>query len=181
MHSAAVFCGSQLGNNPLYEVHARQLGALLAKKGIRLIYGGGKAGLMGAVADAALELGGKVTGIIPSFLNSRERKHDHLTETLVTETMHERKKLLFEKCDAAIIIPGGFGTMDELFELLTWNQLQLHHKRVFVLNSGGYYDTLQAHLNHIYHAGFLYSNPADEIFFVQTPEELENHLGNIEQ
>ena len=180
MLAAAVFCGSQTGNNPLYEQHARQLGALLAQKGIRLIYGGGKAGLMGAVADAALEAGGTVTGIIPGFLNSRERKHDHLSETLVTESMHERKKLLFERCDAAIIIPGGFGTMDELFELLTWNQLQLHHKKVFVLNTAGYYDTLHAHLNHMYHCGFLYSNPSDEIFFIQRPDELLQYLGNNE-
>jgi uncharacterized protein (TIGR00730 family) len=155
------------------------LGTLLAQKGIRLIYGGGKAGLMGAVADAALEAGGEVIGIIPHFLNSLERKHDALTETLVTETMHERKKLLFEKCDAAIIIPGGFGTMDELFELVTWNQLQLHHKKVFVLNTAGFYDTLRNHFNTMYSAGFLYSNPMDEIFFVQTPEELASFLTKV--
>jgi uncharacterized protein (TIGR00730 family) len=176
MRSVAVFCGSQQGHNPLYIQHAKELGALLAQKGIRLIYGGGKAGLMGAVADAALEAGGEVTGIIPRFLNSLERKHDALTETLVTDTMHERKKLLFEKCDAAIIIPGGFGTMDELFELVTWNQLQLHHKKVFVLNTAGFYDTLKQHLDNMYTTGFLYSNPSEDIIFVQTPEALSAHL-----
>ena len=180
MRSIAVFCGSQTGSHPLYLAHARQLGALLAQKGLRLIYGGGKAGLMGAVADAALEAGGEVTGIIPAFLNSRERKHDRLTETIVTETMHERKKLLFEQCDAAIIVPGGFGTLDELFELLTWNQLQLHHKKVFVLNTAGFYDTLHAHIVHTWHCGFLYSNPETEIIFVQSPEDLGPMLGNNE-
>lgn len=172
MQSAAVFCGSKMGSDPLYEEHARSLGTLLAQKGIKLIYGGGKAGLMGAVADAALEAGGEVYGIIPHFLNSRERKHDRLTETFVTDTMHERKKLLFEKCDAAIIIPGGFGTMDELFELLTWNQLQLHHKKVFLLNTGGFYNTLIDHFDQMYNCGFLYSNPRADLVMVNTPEEV---------
>lgn len=181
MYSVAVFCGSKMGDNPLYKAHAAQLGALLAEKGLKLVYGGGKAGLMGVVADAALEAGGEVTGIIPSFLNSRERKHDRLTDTIVTETMHERKKLLFEHCDAAVIIPGGFGTLDELFELLTWNQLQLHHIKVFVLNTAGFYDTLQAHLRHMFHCGFLYANPEEEVFFVQHPDELRPLLGNNEQ
>jgi uncharacterized protein (TIGR00730 family) len=176
MQRVAVFCGSQHGAQALYADHTRQLSQLLAAKGIHVIYGGGKAGLMGIVADAALESGGAVTGIIPAFLNSLERKHDDLTQLLITETMHERKKLLFENCDAAIVLPGGFGTLDELFELLTWNQLQLHHKKVFVLNSGGFYSHLKQHILHMFEQGFLYSNPIEELVFVDTPEALEAHL-----
>jgi uncharacterized protein (TIGR00730 family) len=176
MQSIAVFCGSQNGNNPVYALHTRQLARLLAARNIHVVYGGGKAGLMGIVADAALEAGGRVTGIIPFFLNSQERKHEGVTELIVTQTMHERKKLLFEKCDAAIVLPGGFGTLDELFELVTWNQLQLHHKKLFILNSGGYYNTLRQHIELMYNEGFLYSNPFEEFNFIDEPEELERLL-----
>jgi uncharacterized protein (TIGR00730 family) len=173
MQRMAIFCGSQNGKNPLFEAHTRALGVLLARKNMHIIYGGGKAGLMGAVADAALLHNGRVTGIIPAFLNEQERKHEALTETLVTETMHERKKLLFENCDAAIILPGGFGTLDELFELLTWNQLQIHHKKVFILNSGGFYNHLKEHIGKMHEEGFLYMNPLDELVFVEEPGDLE--------
>ncbi len=117
--SIVVFCGSKNGASPLYEAHAKVLGKLLAENNIRLIYGGGNRGLMGAVANGVMEKGGNVTGIIPELLNQWEQKHDEITELIVVENMHVRKRLLYEMADAAIILPGGFGTMDELFETLT--------------------------------------------------------------
>ena len=128
MNSAiAVFCGSRSGTNPVYEEHTRQLGKLLAENGITIIYGGGSRGLMGAVANAALEAGGKVVGILPELLKETEHLHENLTELYIVDSMHSRKIMLYEKCDAAIILPGGYGTLDEVFELLTWNQLNIHN------------------------------------------------------
>ena len=128
--SLAVFCGSKTGNNPLFEEHAKQLGHLLAGKKITLIYGGGNKGIMGAVSNAVLEKDGKVIGIIPEILKDREHHHSGITELIIVDNMHTRKKILYEKCDAAIILPGGFGTMDEFFEMLTWNQLSIHDKKI---------------------------------------------------
>src|SRR5476649_611613 len=118
-----VFCGSKTGSNPLFAVHAHELGVLLAEKKIRLVYGGGKKGLMGAVADAVMEKGGEVIGIIPELLINWEHQHDGITDLRVVADMHVRKKMLYELCDAAVILPGGNGTLDELFEMLTWNTL----------------------------------------------------------
>ena len=123
IRSIAVFCGSKSGNNPLFEEHAKQLGHLLAGKKITLIYGGGNKGIMGAVSNAVLQKGGKVVGIIPSILKDREHHHEGVTELIVVEDMHTRKKMLYERCDAAIVLPGGYGTMDEFFEMLTWNSV----------------------------------------------------------
>lgn len=131
-----VFCGSKAGNNPLFEAHTSQLGYLLAQNNITVIYGGGNKGLMAAVANATLEKNGKVIGIIPKLLSEWEHQHNGLTELHIVENMHSRKELLYEKCDAAIILPGGYGTLDEVFEILTWNQLRIHNKKIFILNSG---------------------------------------------
>ena len=135
MKAIAVFCGSKTGTNPNFEIQTRVLGKLLADNNITLIYGGGNKGLMGAVANAALENGGKVIGIIPQVLMEWEQHHKGLTELHVVETMHIRKQMLYEKCDAAVILPGGYGTLDEVFEMLTWNQLSIHNKRIFFLNT----------------------------------------------
>src|SRR5436305_842572 len=113
IRSIAVFCGSKSGNNPLFEAHTKQLGHLLAENDITLIYGGGNKGLMGAIANSMLEKGAKVIGIIPKMLSDLEHKHEGLTELTIVDTMHIRKQMLYEKCDAAIILPGGYGTMDE--------------------------------------------------------------------
>ena len=156
--SIVVFCGSKAGNNPLFEAHAKRLGNMLAENNIRLIYGGGNRGLMGAVANAVLEKGGTVTGIIPEILSKWEPQHDSITEIIVVENMHIRKRLLYEKADAAIILPGGFGTMDELFEILTWNQLSIHDKPIYLLNTGGFYNALLQHINNMLTEGFLYFN-----------------------
>jgi uncharacterized protein (TIGR00730 family) len=171
--SMAVFCGSKTGNDPLFKEEAKQLGYLLANKNITLIYGGGRKGLMGTVADAVLESNGKVTGIIPQLLIESEQQHKGVTELIVADDMHSRKKMLYEKCDAAIILPGGLGTMDELFELLTWNQLSIHNKKVFLLNSNGFYNSLLQHLNKMHEEGFLYEAAEKRIVALSTIKELE--------
>jgi uncharacterized protein (TIGR00730 family) len=174
--SLAVFCGSKSGSNPLFENHAKQLGHILAKKNIRLIYGGGNKGIMGAVANAALEKDGKVTGIIPQILTEWEAHHTGITELIIVENMHIRKKMLYEKCDAAIILPGGFGTLDELFEMLTWNQLNIHNKQIFILNTSGFYDHLLAHAKVMQQENFLYDTIEDRITIISSPAELTAFL-----
>ncbi|MGG9961033.1 TIGR00730 family Rossman fold protein [Ferruginibacter sp. SUN106] len=174
--SVAVFCGSKSGNNPLFENHATQLGHILAEKNIRLIYGGGNKGIMGAVANAVLEKEGKVTGIIPQLLTDREHSHQGITELIVVEDMHVRKKMLYEKCDAAIILAGGFGTLDELFEMLTWNQLSIHSKEIFILNTAGFYDHLIAHAKTMQQENFLYDAIEDRITIITVPDEIKTFL-----
>ncbi len=174
--SVVVFCGSKSGNNPLYEVHAKELGNLLAENNIRLIYGGGNRGMMGSVANGVLEKGGTVTGIIPEILNQWEHQHDAITELIVVENMHIRKRLLYEKADAAIILPGGFGTLDELFEIVTWNQLSIHDKPIFILNSAGFYNGLLQHIHHMMNEGFLYTSVENAVTVVASPRELFKQL-----
>lgn len=176
IQSLTVFCGSKSGTDDLFCVQARQVGYLLAKNNITLIYGGGNKGIMGAVANAVLENEGKAIGIIPRFLAVAEHRHNGLTELIEVEDMHIRKRLLYEKCDAALVLPGGFGTMDELFEMLTWNQLHIHNKKIFVLNTSGFYDPLIAFLNHAEEAGFLYSDIHQYLRIISFPEELELFL-----
>jgi uncharacterized protein (TIGR00730 family) len=170
--SIVVFCGSKNGNNPLFEAHAKLLGNLLATNNIRLIYGGGNRGLMGAVANGVLEAGGSVTGIIPEILNQWEQQHDKITELIVVENMHVRKRLLYERADAAIILPGGFGTMDELFEILTWNQLSIHDKPIYIVNTAGFYNTLIAHVQTMMQEGFLYSSADSTFTVVDSPVDI---------
>ena len=174
--SIAVFCGSKAGNNTLYKTHAEELGFLLAQKKITLIYGGGNKGLMAAVANAVLEKDGHVTGIIPEVLTQWEHQHDGITELIVVDNMHTRKKLIYEKCDAAIVLPGGFGTLDELFEILTWNQLSIHDKRIFILNTDGFYTHLMAHMQKLFEENFLYESIEKRITILSSPAELEDFL-----
>ncbi|PSK94373.1 TIGR00730 family Rossman fold protein [Taibaiella chishuiensis] len=155
MKSIVVFCGSSYGNQPVYEEQAVVLGQTLARNGIRLIYGGASVGLMGAVANAALQAGGTVIGVIPRFLNSREIAHIGLSELILVESMHERKAKMNELCDGVITLPGGFGTMEELFEMLTWSQLGLHTKPIGLLNTAGYYDPLNYMVKTMEEQGFL--------------------------
>jgi len=145
--SISVFCGSSPGNNDLYYQKAYHLGVFLAESNINLVYGGAKVGLMGAVADGALSKGGTVVGVIPDFLLNKEIAHDGLTELKVVQSMHQRKSIMDELSDGSIILPGGFGTMDEMFELLTWGQLGLHKKPIGILNTDGFYDDLIACLD----------------------------------
>jgi uncharacterized protein (TIGR00730 family) len=176
IQSITVFCGSKAGNNALYAEHATALGEILASKNVTIIYGAGNKGIMGSVANGALSKNGNVVGIIPEFLKMQEHMHLNLNETHVVEDMHIRKKILYEKGDAAIILPGGYGTMDELFEIITWNSLQLHHKPIFILNSGGFYNNLMQHINYMYNEGFLYSNPTEEITVLENPSEITSYL-----
>src|SRR5580693_9544683 len=161
--SVAVFCGSQNGNNPIYVQHAGELGRFIALLGLKLIYGGGNKGLMGVLADAVMANGGEVMGIIPELLKEREHQHNKLTELAIVPDMHVRKKMMYERSDAAIILPGGFGTLDELFEMLAWNQLKIHDKRIYILNSGGFYNHLLKHLKQLQKEGFLYESLEDRI------------------
>ena len=170
--SLTVFCGSKSGSDPLYCEHAKQVGWMLAEKNITLMYGGGNKGIMGAVANAVLERGGRVIGIMPGILAIPEHQHSGLTEMLEVEDMHVRKRMLYEKCDAALVLPGGFGTMDELFEMLAWNQLNIHRKKIFVLNTSGFYDSLILFLHTMEDQNFLYSKIVDCITIVSSPDEL---------
>lgn len=158
INAVTVFCGSKPGNDVAFIQAAKDLGTLLAQAGIRLVYGGGNKGIMGAVANATLDAGGKVTGIIPKLLLEWEAQHEGLTELIVTESMHARKLLLYEKCDVAIVLPGGMGTLDELFEMLTWNNLKIHNKKVYIINVNGYYDAMIQLLDTMDTQGFMYES-----------------------
>lgn len=170
--SLAVFCGSKTGNNPLYAKHAAALGQLLAENHITLIYGGGHVGLMGILADAVMKHGGRATGVIPQKLVEWERQHDKITELIVVDDMHTRKKTMYSLCDAALVLPGGLGTLDEFFEMLTWNQLSIHDKPIFILNSGGFYDRLLEHISRIEEQGFLFESDVKRITVISSPEEM---------
>lgn len=153
--SICVYCGSGLGTDPAYEEAARTLGAMMAEAGVRLVYGGGSIGLMGTIARAVLENGGSVTGVIPRFLQSRERPMADLTELIVTEDMHQRKMLMFEKADAFVALPGGVGTLEELVEQMTWVQLGRHRKPVLLANIAKFWDPLIRLLDQMRQTGFI--------------------------
>ena len=174
--SLAVFCGSKSGNNPEFVKQATALGHLLAAKKIPLIYGGGNKGIMGAVSNAVLEKGGKVIGIIPEILKDREHHHEGTTELIIVDDMHTRKKFIYEKCDAAIILPGGYGTMDEFFEMLTWNQLSIHDKKIFILNTAGFYSHLFAFAQTMQDEDFLYDKVEDKLVILEQAGDLLAYL-----
>ena len=176
IQSLAVFCGSQNGDNALFVQHASSLGTVMAENNITLIYGGGSVGLMGAIADAVMEKNGKIIGVIPQVLVDWERQHKGITQLIVAEDMHVRKKTIYSMCDAALILPGGFGTLDELFEMLTWNQLSIHDKQIFLLNTCGFYDHLIRHLYQMQQEKFLYHKIEERITILNDPTELRNHL-----
>lgn len=176
IQSLAIFCGSQKGQHPIFEQHAEQLGKIITEKDLTLIYGGGKNGLMGIAANSVMDNGGKVYGIIPKILVEWESQHEGITELLVVEDMHVRKRTIYERCDAAIILAGGFGSLDELFEILTWNQLAIHDKKIFILNSNGFYDHLLAHLQKVADEGFLYGELSEKFIVLQEPNDLLPYL-----
>lgn len=155
MKYITVFCGSSEGSDSSYMQQAYAVGKALAGRGFGLVYGGAHVGLMGAVADGALDGGTKAIGIIPAFLNKKELAHTRLTETCVVQTMHERKTMMFDRSHGVIALPGGFGTMEELFEVLTWAQLNLHAKPVGLLNINGYYDALITFIDKMVDSKFL--------------------------
>jgi len=176
IQSIAIFCGSKNGSNTIYQQHAKELGKIIAAQGLALIFGGGKNGLMGVTADSAMEHGGTVRGVIPQVLIEWEHQHQNISELLVVEDMHIRKRKLYELCDAAIILPGGFGTLDELFEILTWNQLSIHDKKIFLLNSEGFYDHLIMHLKKLNDEGFLYGGLDEQFTILHEPSDIVSYL-----
>jgi uncharacterized protein (TIGR00730 family) len=163
IQALCVFCGSSSGRNPVYQQTAERLGELLAKRDISLIYGGGKVGLMGVLADTCLAKGGRVVGVIPQILVDKEVAHAGLTQLHVVSSMHQRKALMADLADAFLALPGGFGTWEEFFEVLTWSQLELQRKACALLNVEGYYDPLLALADRAVRDGFLRSANRDLI------------------
>ena len=172
----AVFCGSKSGADELFQKHATELGTLIGQHKITLIYGGGKKGLMGAVADAVMHTGGRVVGIIPEILIGWEHQHTGISDLQVVQDMHTRKKMMYGLCDAAIILPGGYGTLNEMFEMLTWNTLKIHTKKLLILNTNGFYNNLVAHIKQIQHSGFLYESWDERIVVCEDPQSIFRDL-----
>ncbi|GAB3332970.1 TIGR00730 family Rossman fold protein [Larkinella ripae] len=172
MKSIVVYCGSSSGTNPLYKEVARELGEKFAEREIRLIYGGGNLGLMGAVADAVLSNGGQVTGVIPNFLAALEVAHNTLTELHFVETMHERKFKMVQFAKGVIALPGGYGTLDELFEILAWRQLRLYDGPVGILNTNGFYDLMLQQLDRMVADGFLKAENRELLIVADTIDDL---------
>ena len=173
-----VFCGASAGRGDAYAAAARGLGRALATSGIGLVYGGGRVGLMGCVADGALEAGGEVIGVITRLLKDKELGHTEITELVVAESMHECKARMAELADAFIALPGGLGTLDELFEILAWAQLGIHSKPVGLLNTAGFYDSLMAFLDHVERESFLRLNHRTDVMFEADGVKLIEALRN---
>jgi uncharacterized protein (TIGR00730 family) len=175
-----IFCGSSVGRHAVYLDAARGMGALLAHRGIGLVYGGGRTGLMGALADAVLNGGGEVFGVIPEALATRELKHAGLTQLHVVKSMHERKAKMSELADAFAALPGGLGTFEEFCEILTWGQLGLHQKACGVLNTAGYFDPLLALFDHAVEERFVRAEDRALIFDAREPAELLDKLSQFQ-
>lgn len=173
-----MFCGSHRGADPVHAAAARALGATLAGRGLDVVYGGGRVGLMGEVADGALAAGGRVFGVIPQKLVDLESGHQGLTELFVVDSMHARKMLMAQLSDAFIALPGGFGTLEELFEVVTWAQLGYHHKPVGVLNIAGFYDPLLAFLDHASALGFIRADVRPILQHAADLDDLLDRLAN---
>ncbi|WP_415403467.1 TIGR00730 family Rossman fold protein [Tateyamaria sp. SN3-11] len=176
--SVCVYCGSRPGGDPAYMADAEGLGRGIAARGWRLVYGAGDVGLMGGVARATQTAGGNTFGVIPKHLVDWEVGKTDLTRYVVTETMHERKKVMFMNCDAVVVLPGGAGSLDELFEVLTWRQLGLHEKPVVLINTNGYWDPLLTLLDHVVSNGFADATLLD--YFVSVPDA-EGALAALER
>ncbi|OFY89214.1 MAG: Rossman fold protein, TIGR00730 family [Bacteroidetes bacterium RIFCSPLOWO2_12_FULL_31_6] len=178
MKRVTVFCGSSLGTEDIYKSQATLLGQTLAKRNIELVYGGAKIGLMGAVADGVLSEGGKVIGVLPNFLKSKEIAHQKLTELILVDSMHERKTKMNELCDGVIALPGGFGTLEELFEMLTWAQLGLHKKPIAILNINGFYNPLNVMIQTMVDKGFLKEVNQQMLLVCDNIEDLLDKMKN---
>lgn len=176
MKNISVFCGSSFGYNEIFKTQATLLGQALAKKNIRLIYGGANVGLMGAVADGVLNAGGQVTGVLPKFLQDREIAHKYLTELILVDSMHERKIRMSELSDGVLGLPGGYGTLEEFFEMITWGQLGLHKKPTAILNINGFYDSLNVLTQTMVDNGFLKQINKDMLLMSDNIEELLNAM-----
>lgn len=171
-----VYCGSRHGHDPAYSAAARLLGQQIGQRGWRLVYGGGRVGLMGEVADAALDAGAEVIGVIPELLMGKEVGHHALTELHVVRSMHERKKRMAELAHAFVALPGGIGTLEELFEVWTWRHLGYHDQPIGLLNVAGFYDPLLAFIQHTEQAGFLYAQQQSMLTVAADPVALLEQL-----
>jgi len=172
MKKVCVYCGSSSGRRPGYSYAARGLAKALTSRGIGLVYGGAGIGIMGEIADAVLAGGGQVIGVIPQMLADKEVAHDGLTELKIVGSMHERKQVMMDLSDGFIALPGGLGTQEELFEVLTWSQLGLHKKPCGLLNVEGYYDKLCSFLDHAVEEQFVKSHHREMLLVEQSPEKL---------
>jgi uncharacterized protein (TIGR00730 family) len=175
--SLCVFCGANTGTRAVYRDGAAALGRAMAANGTALVYGGGRVGMMGAVADAVLHGGGKVTGVIPEFLVDKELAHPEATEMLVVPDMHTRKKVMFDRSEAFVVLPGGVGTLDETFEIVTWRQLHRHNKPIVLLNIDGYWSHLVGLLDRIIEEGFMHKGNSALVTVVDRPEDV---IGAVE-
>lgn len=173
MSSVCVYCGSRSGARPAYQNAARATGAMLAARGWRLVYGAGDVGLMGEVARAAQAAGGVTFGVIPEHLFAREVGKRDLSTFIVTENMHERKKVMYMNSDVIVVLPGGAGSLDELFEVLTWRQIGLHEKPILILNTDGYWEPLRAMIEQIVTEGFADRSLAEMLIWVEDVAALE--------
>lgn len=176
-----VYCGSSSRVADVYKDAAREMGKMIAAEGWSVVYGGGRVGLMGLVADAALQAGTQVIGIIPAHIQQREIEHTDLSELHVVDSMHIRKQMMVDRSDAFIILAGGLGTLDEFFELLTWKQLGLHDKPVVVVNIDGYWDKMLAAINHIADIGFMRAEDRGLFTVVNRLEDVPNAIRNAPQ
>jgi hypothetical protein len=176
MKSICVFCGSRFGNNSVYRAAATDLGKLLAEKELALVYGGGNVGLMGEIANSVLAHGGKATGVIPQFLVEKELVHEKLSEVRIVQSMHERKALMAELADGFIAMPGGFGTLEETVEVLTWAQLGLHRKPIGLLNIEGYFNALYEFFEHMVKENFLHTEYKEMILIRDNATEMMDSL-----
>lgn len=177
INSVCVFCGARDGNDPKYVNEAKRFAKMLAEKKIQLVYGGGDVGLMGTVANAALHAGGQVFGVFPKFLNQYESEHKKLTRMILVEDMHTRKWTMFENSDAIVILPGGFGTLDEAFEVITWKQLNRHKKPIILFNQDGYWDKFVELTEHIIAHKFAGENVRTLYTVVDSVEGIFKALG----
>jgi len=167
-----------MGNKSIFKNTTDDLGKALVKRNIELVYGGAKVGIMGAIADAVLAAGGKAIGVLPTFLQQKELAHQGLTELILVETMHERKAIMNELCDGALALPGGFGTLEELFEMLTWGQLGLHKKPVGILNMNGFYNPLNTLIQTMVDDGFLKPSNRDMLLVDENIEAILDKMEN---
>ncbi|MCC7017319.1 MAG: TIGR00730 family Rossman fold protein [Rhodospirillales bacterium] len=170
--SVCVFCGSKAGNDPNWARAADRLGRLLAEAGIRLVYGGGRIGLMGVVAQAVMRSGGKVSGVIPDFLTKLEVADTGVTDLIIVDSMHERKRRMFDLADGFVVLPGGLGTLDETFEIVTWKQLRHHSKPIVILNVNGYWSPFADLVQSIVAGGFAHPAVTDLFSLVEEPEDV---------
>ena len=177
--AVCVYCGSRPGTSQAYVTLAENVGELLGKSNIRLVYGGGNVGLMGATARACLNAGGKVTGVIPDFLQARELALKEADEMIVTGSMHERKQIMFDRADAFVVLPGGIGTLDETIEMMTWRQLSRHTKPIYLMDHDGFWAPLVQLFDHMIKAGFLGDNVAEYYQVVTSLDILKARLKNL--